>query len=50
MTRSGWGFEDVVVYDMDQIPDPKPPTYRKKDIVPNIKEFSLFDSHAVKVT
>lgn len=49
ITKSGWKLEDVVVEDLEQLPDPRPPTYRKKDIVSDVKEFNLFDKHAVKV-
>ncbi|XP_053403784.1 kyphoscoliosis peptidase-like [Mercenaria mercenaria] len=45
ITNSGWGLE---VQDLEEDPEPAPPTYRKKDIVPNINEFNLFDKHAVK--
>ncbi|KAL4220403.1 hypothetical protein ACF0H5_020806 [Mactra antiquata] len=48
VVKSGWGFEDMNVEDIEGEPPPVPPTYRKKDIVPNINEFSLFDKHAVK--
>ena len=37
------------VVNLEHVPDPRPPTYRKKDIVTDVKEFNLFDKYAVKV-
>ncbi|XP_052783643.1 uncharacterized protein LOC128219731 isoform X2 [Mya arenaria] len=49
ITRSGWGFEDLAVQEVDQRdPEPRPPTYRKRDIVHNTHQFNMFDKHAVK--
>ncbi|XP_052217945.1 kyphoscoliosis peptidase-like [Dreissena polymorpha] len=48
VTKSGWAFEDRAVQDLDKEPEPRPPTYRKRDIVQNTHQFNLFDKHAVK--
>ena len=47
--KTGWGKNEKLVEDIVQDPEPKPPAFTKKDLIPDPGVFKVFDQHAIQV-
>ena len=48
ITKTGWGKNEPLVEE-DEDPEPHPPTFKKKDLIPDLRVFKVFDQYAIQV-
>ena len=47
--KTGWGKNEKLVEEIVEDPEPAPPTFTKKDLIPDPSVFKVFDQHAMQV-
>ena len=48
VTKTGWGKNELLIEDL--VPEPHPPKFRKKDLIPDSRVFKVFDQYAIQVS